>query len=153
MTVSFSVSRAEFDELAKSGTITLTRTYGTHWKKRLKEELGLEINGIKGQDKTYNFPEDPTSTENPIVCKACVNPTEDHGYVQLNAIRVYQKEGSSKIILEITITWSDALNTHLDIADATDDIRKWFRDNLWFYVITGLAFFAVLFIVIKLLGA
>lgn len=148
MNSTFSVSRAEFDEAAKNGTVTLTRTYGTHWKKRLKEEFGIEVNGIKGQDKTYSL----ADNGEPPVCVIQVGPTPDHAFAVLTGIRVYQKEGSSKVIMELTFTWSDALNTHLDVADAMMDMKRWFKDNLWFYAVTGLSFFAVLFIVIKLLG-
>lgn len=147
MSSTFSVSRAEFEELAKNGTITLTRTYGTHWRKRIKEEFGIEINGIKGQDKTYHL----TDQGEPPVCVVQVNPTPDHGFVVLTAIRVYQKEDSSKIILELSLVWSDALNTHMDVADAMEDINRWFRENLWLYAVIGLSCLTVLFIIIKML--
>lgn len=147
MAISFSVSKAEFTDLVQNGHIALIRAYGSYWRKRIDEELSIEIHGVKGKEEMTAL-----SPDNPSICEVVISTTGEKCYGVLTEVG-YFTDHNGKLKIKLVIIWSDALNQNAELTGALVTFQKNLKENCWFYSTIGLGVLGILFIILKLTGA
>lgn len=147
MAISFSVSKAEFTDLVKNGQVSLIRSYGSYWRKRIDEELSIELHGVKGKEEMTTL-----SPDNPSICEVVISITEEKCYGVVTEVGWFT-DANGKLKVKLVIIWSDALNQNAEITGALVALQKNLKENLWFYTTLGLGVLGILFVILRLTGA
>lgn len=143
----YGLTRAEYEELLKNKFITIDRAYSTHWKNRAKEELGIDLLCKKGETKAWDIDQ-----KDPAICEVKVNPTDDKCFcVVASVMCLTDKLGHIRV--QITLVWSDALNSNPELTGSVIAFQKNLSENVWMYTAVGFAVTALIFIILKILGA